>query len=73
MLKTLRSRGVGVARNGLSRPGYADLDLRLSHNFALLHHINFTSYVATVASPLFGQATAALPPRRIQLSLRTKF
>jgi outer membrane receptor protein involved in Fe transport len=41
--------------------------------FNVLNHTNFTSYVGTVTSPLFGQATAAFPPRRLQLSVRTRF
>lgn len=41
--------------------------------FNVLNHTNFTSYVGTVTSPLFGNATSALPPRRLQFSMRTKF
>jgi hypothetical protein len=88
------ARPAGVPRNSLTGPGYANVDLRLSHDitllarskpndpwtltvgvdaFNVLNHTNFVSYVGTVTSPLFGQATAALPPRRVQFSLRTKF
>ena len=41
--------------------------------FNVLNHTNFTSYLGTVTSPLFGSATSAFPPRRLQLSVRTKF
>jgi hypothetical protein len=41
--------------------------------FNVLNHTNFTSYVGTATSPLFGLATSAQPPRRLQFSLRTKF
>jgi outer membrane receptor protein involved in Fe transport len=88
------ARPAGVPRNSLTGPGYANVDLRLSHDitlrarprpndawtltvgvdaFNVLNHTNFTSYIGTVTSPLFGQATSAQPPRRVQFSLRTKF
>ena len=41
--------------------------------FNVLNHTNFISYIGTLSSPLFGQAVAANPPRRLQLSLRFKF
>ncbi len=41
--------------------------------FNVLNHTNFTSYVGTVTSPLFGSATSAQPARRLQFSVRTKF
>jgi len=41
--------------------------------FNVLNRTNFTSYIGTVNSPLFGRATAALPRRRLQFSVRTKF
>jgi hypothetical protein len=41
--------------------------------FNVLNHTNFISYVGTVTSPLFGSATAAQPPRRLQISARTRF
>jgi hypothetical protein len=88
------ARPAGIPRNSLTGPGYARVDVRLSHDvtlrarskpndpwtltlgvdaFNVLNHTNFTSYVGTVTSPLFGQATSAQPPRRVQFSLRTKF
>jgi hypothetical protein len=41
--------------------------------YNILNRTNFTTYVGTVDSPLFGRAIAAQPPRRVQLSLRAKF
>jgi hypothetical protein len=41
--------------------------------FNALNHANYTSYIGTLSSPFFGQAVAANPPRRIQVSLRFKF
>jgi hypothetical protein len=35
--------------------------------------VNYTTYVGTVGSPLFGQPVAARPPRQLQLSARIKF
>jgi outer membrane receptor protein involved in Fe transport len=88
------ARPAGVARNSLTGPGYADLDLRWSREiglharpkpndpwsltvgvdaFNVLNHTNFTSYVGTVTSPLFGRPTSAQPSRRLQFSIRTKF
>jgi hypothetical protein len=41
--------------------------------FNALNHANYTSYIGTLSSPFFGQAVAANPPRRMQISLRLKF
>jgi hypothetical protein len=41
--------------------------------FNALNHANYTSYIGTLSSPFFGQAVAANPPRRMQVSLRFKF
>lgn len=41
--------------------------------FNVLNRTNENAYVGTITSPLFGRATSAQPPRRLQLSLRTKF
>jgi outer membrane receptor protein involved in Fe transport len=41
--------------------------------FNVLNHTNYVSYIGTLSSPFFGQAVAAYPPRRLQLSLRFKF
>ena len=41
--------------------------------FNVLNHVNYTAYVGTLTSPFFGQATAALPARRFQFSVRTRF
>jgi outer membrane receptor protein involved in Fe transport len=87
------ARPVGVPRNSLVGPDYADLDLRLSHDLALdrartsggpvmtfgldlfnvLNRVNDVAYIGTLTSPFFGQAVAAQPPRRLQLSVRARF
>jgi hypothetical protein len=41
--------------------------------FNLLNHTNFKNYVGTLTSPFFGRATAANPPRQLQLSTRFHF
>ena len=41
--------------------------------FNALNHTNYVSYVGTLTSPFFGQAVAANPARRMQISLRFKF
>ncbi len=41
--------------------------------FNVLNHANFTNYVGSVGSPLFGQATAALPGRQMQFGVRYQF
>lgn len=41
--------------------------------FNVLNRTNYTAYLGTITSPLFGQAVAAQPPRRLQLSLRATF
>jgi hypothetical protein len=41
--------------------------------FNLLNRTNFVAYLGTIRSPLFGQAVAAQPPRRLQLSVRATF
>jgi hypothetical protein len=41
--------------------------------FNVLNRTNYTAYLGTVTSPLYGQAVAAQPPRRLQFSLRVKF
>jgi len=41
--------------------------------FNVLNRVNDSSYVGTLTSPFFGQAIAAQPPRRLQLSARLKF
>jgi Carboxypeptidase regulatory-like domain/TonB dependent receptor len=90
---TANARPVGISRNSLQGPGYADLDLRWSRDFLLergkkdkspaitvaldafnvMNHVNFISFVGNLSSPFFGQAVAAQPPRRLQLSARFKF
>lgn len=41
--------------------------------FNVLNRVNYVSFVGTLSSPFFGQAVAAQPPRRLQLSFRFKF
>jgi hypothetical protein len=41
--------------------------------FNVLNHTNFSTYVANVSSPQFGQPSEALAPRRLQLGLRLDF
>jgi hypothetical protein len=41
--------------------------------FNILNHVNDVGYIGTLSSPFFGQAVAAQSPRRIQLSVRTRF
>jgi hypothetical protein len=41
--------------------------------FNLTNALNYTSYVGTVTSALFGQATAADAKRRVQLGFRVDF
>jgi len=87
------ARPVGVPRNSLEGPGYADLDLRVSRDlffnrarkgggpamtfgidvFNVLNRVNDLAYIGTLSSPFFGRAVAAQPPRRLQLSVRTRF
>jgi len=41
--------------------------------FNVLNHVNYVSYVGNLKSPFFGQAVAALPARRLQVTTRFKF
>jgi len=41
--------------------------------FNLLNHGNLTNYVGVITSPLFGNATAALPGRRLELGVKLSF
>ena len=43
------------------------------NSFNVLNHPNYISYIGARSSPLFGQAVAAQPPRRMQLDLQFKF
>ena len=91
---TANARPVGVPRNSLQGPAYADLDLRWSRDFSvrkskkkdegvratvavdafnILNEVNYSSFIGNLSSPFFGQAIAAQPPRRLQLSFRLKF
>jgi hypothetical protein len=86
---TANARPTGVARNTLEGPNYADLDLRWSHDvqlgarsrvltlgldaFNVLNRVNYSRFIGAETSPFFGQAIAAQPPRRLQLSARARF
>jgi hypothetical protein len=41
--------------------------------FNVLNHVNYAGYVGNELSPFFGQAVAALPTRRLQVTARFKF
>jgi outer membrane receptor protein involved in Fe transport len=41
--------------------------------FNVLNQVNYVSFVSNLRSPFFGQAVAAQPARRLQLSFRVKF
>ena len=41
--------------------------------FNVLNRQNDVGYIGTLSSPFFGHAVAAQSPRRLQLSLRTRF
>jgi hypothetical protein len=41
--------------------------------FNVLNHVNYTSYVGNLQSPIVGHAVSALPTRRLQLTARFKF
>jgi len=43
------------------------------NSFNILNHPNDVTYIGVITSPLFGQAVAAFPPRRTQLSVEYKF
>jgi hypothetical protein len=86
------ARPAGVRRNSLQGPGFAELDLRWSHDllfekskkegprltialdaFNVTNRVNYASYIGNLSSPFFGQAVAARPPRRLQVSARFSF
>jgi hypothetical protein len=87
----LNERPADVGRNTLEAGGYANLDLRWSHDFPVhrksdlpvltfaldafnvLNHTNYAAYIGNVQSKFFEQPTSALPARRIQFTVRTKF
>ena len=41
--------------------------------FNVVNKVNYSSFIGNLSSPFFGQAIAAQPPRRLQLSFRLKF
>jgi hypothetical protein len=86
------ARPAGVPRNSLEGPGFAEVDLRWSHDFVLsrkgdkgpvatfamdafnlTNRVNYSQHIGNEQSPFFGQSISALPPRRLQFTLRFKF
>lgn len=79
----------GVGRNSERAEGYSNVDLRMSKRFGfskyqleliadffnLFNHKNFDpgSYVGNSNSPNFGEPTAILAPRQIQLGVKFNF
>jgi hypothetical protein len=43
------------------------------NSFNVFNHQNDVTFIGVIKSPFFGQAVAALPPRRMQLNLEFKF
>jgi hypothetical protein len=41
--------------------------------FNLLNHVNATTFSGVTTSPFYGQATAAAPPRRVEVGARFSF
>src|SRR5260370_42076407 len=41
--------------------------------FNVLNRVNLITFIGNLSSPFFGQAVAAQPPRRLQLSARIRF
>lgn len=41
--------------------------------FNAINHVNYAGYIGNLSSPFFGEAVAAKPPRRLQISLRFSF
>jgi Carboxypeptidase regulatory-like domain len=41
--------------------------------YNLLNHLNATNFSGVLTSPFFGQATAAAPPRRVEIGMRVTF
>jgi len=50
----------------------AEIELALDA-FNVTNRVDYVTYVGDLASPFFGQAVAAKPPRRLQLSARFNF
>jgi len=62
------------AFGGSSKPGEDGPGLSIGVDaFNILNHVNYVGYVGNRRSPFFGQAIAAQPPRRIQLSAEVRF
>ena len=80
-----KARPPGVGRNTADAAPFETLDLRASHDFKwansriftlaadafnVLNTVNYSSYVGTIGSPLFGQPVAARAARQLQFTAR---
>jgi hypothetical protein len=79
------ARPAGVARNTLRTTGAQTVDVRWSKSFSLrkdgpslqvaadafnvLNRVNYTNFVGSQSSPLFGRPSSSSPARRLQLSV----
>jgi hypothetical protein len=64
--------GMGMMRGG--GPGNSRISLEFYvQAFNVLNETNLTNYNGVIASPLYGTAGAALPPRRIEIGTRVVF
>jgi hypothetical protein len=61
-----------IVRKSKKKDGDLKATLALD-GFNVLNEVNYSSFIGNLSSPFFGQAIAAQPPRRLQLSLRLKF
>jgi hypothetical protein len=72
-LQQSASRPAGEVTDGDNSEGRAyQLEFTIDA-FNALNHTNFKNFVGTITSPFFGRATAANPPRQLQLSTKFHF
>jgi hypothetical protein len=62
----MRGFGGGPGNNRVSLEFYVQA-------FNVLNNVNLTNFNGVLSSPLFGQANAALPPRRLEIGSRVVF
>ena len=65
-LRVSRELALGKGRQGRSATFSLDA-------FNLFNRVNYSTYVGTLGSPLFGRAVGARDPRQLQRSMRVKF
>jgi len=80
-----KPRPPGIGRNTAEAAPFTTLDLRASHDvkrgnnrvftfavdaFNVLNAVNYSSYVGTIGSPLFGQPVSSRPARQLQFTVR---